>query len=95
MPKRHWFFDLVALVILGTIIFYVYLSGYNLRGQVLDTPSTTMSPTTTDACLLLAETAANDCLLQLAIIKKDDSICDSISKASQRIVCQREVELTP
>lgn len=93
MEKRHWFFDIVVLVIGGCIILYIYLSGANLRTQVLSPPvQPTGSTTTVDDCLNLSEDAANKCYRDIAIREKDSSVCDQITKYSQKKSCHREIQ---
>ena len=94
MQKRHWFFDFVALVVVGSIILYLYMGG-NLRTSILKSTSPGQQETTVDDCGKLSEDAANDCFQRLAVREKDAAVCDRISKSSQKKSCQREVELTP
>ena len=94
MNKRHWFFDLVALVIIGAIILYAYLGG-NLSTSILRSASPQGQKSTVEDCAKLSQDAANGCYLEIAIQKKDASVCDKITKSSERKSCQREVELTP
>ena len=89
---------IVVLIIVVAWISLTLVRNYDmLKSQLLGASSTTtaMPPQDVETCLLLAEVAANHCLLQLAIAEKDDSTCDSISKPSQRAKCMREVQLAP
>ena len=96
MKKKSVVIIIIFIIVVSWAALTVVRNANLLQSQVLGNPSLNVAqPQDIETCQLLAEIAANDCLLQLAIRKKDDSICDSISKPSQQTTCQREVELTP
>lgn len=93
--KKKGIIAVVLIIVVAWTVLTVVQNYDVLRSQLLGVNTTTAVPAqSVENCQLMAETAANDCLLQLAIAEKDDAVCDSISKPSQREKCQREVELT-
>jgi hypothetical protein len=97
MKPRRWFLHIGGLLVIVTLALYLYYSGADLRTQLLDSSSSsvTSSIPPADDCSKLAEEAANECYAELALRDKDASVCDQITKASEKKSCQREVELTP
>lgn len=86
---------IVVIVVIVTVV--VYRSN-SLETQLLNQTSQGQVPgsaRTIADCKKLSEVVANKCYLKLALLEKDDSYCDQISRMIDKRKCEREVQLAP
>ena len=85
----------VAFLLLALLIFASQWTGQNLLSQLLGIESGEEldRASSIENCKTFSESAANQCLMQLAINLSDDSVCSEISMPSDQEECRQEVAL--
>ena len=94
MKPSHLVIIIIA-VGLGVGVWSLVGQYQNLQGQVLTTTVQQENVVNEKECSKLSEMEANKCFQRLAIIKRDEDICENISKTSLVRECKRELEFYP